>query len=196
MTASEKCVQDIIGSLSVLSVLGVIKCIIDKLITSEVIFDILLPLIFGDKSSTPKRYCFCFTQKKAGEVLPKLTEKQKRFCEEYLIDFNATQAALRAGYSPKTAYSIGDENLRKPEIQSEIQTLIQKRSERTGISADTVITELAKIAFSDTEITGREKIKALELLGKHLGLFDNCKADESKVLEKLDEVLGGIKSEF
>lgn len=128
--------------------------------------------------------------------MPKLTEKQKRFCEEYLIDFNATQAALRAGYSPKTAYSIGDENLRKPEIQSEIQTLIQKRSERTGISADTVITELAKIAFSDTEITGREKMKALELLGKHLGLFDNCKADESKILEKLDEVLGGIKSEF
>ena len=74
--------------------------------------------------------------------------------------------------------------------------IIQKRSERTGISADTVITELAKIAFSDTEITGREKMKALELLGKHLGLFDNCKADESKILEKLDEVLGGIKSEF
>lgn len=128
--------------------------------------------------------------------MPKLTEKQKRFCEEYLIDFNATQAALRAGYSQKTAYSIGDENLRKPEIQSEIQALIKKRSERTGISADTVITELAKIAFSDTEITGKEKMKALELLGKHLGLFDNCKADESKILERLDEVLGGIKSEF
>lgn len=128
--------------------------------------------------------------------MPKLTEKQKRFCEEYLIDFNATQAALRAGYSQKTAYSIGDENLRKPEIQSEIQTLIRKRSERTGINADIVIKELVKIALADTEITGREKMKALELLGKHLGLFDNCKADESKVLEKLDEVLGGIKSEF
>ena len=128
--------------------------------------------------------------------MPKLTEKQKRFCEEYLIDFNATQAALRAGYSQKTAYSIGDENLRKPEIQSEIQTLIRKRSERTGINADIVIKELVKIALADTEITGKEKMKALELLGKHLGLFDNCKADESKVLEKLDEVLGGIKSEF
>ena len=128
--------------------------------------------------------------------MPKLTEKQKRFCEEYLIDFNATQAALRAGYSQKTAYSIGDENLRKPEIQSEIQTLIQKRSERTGINADSVIKELVKIAFAETEITGKEKMKALELLGKHLGLFDNCKADESKILEKLDEVLGGIKSEF
>jgi len=128
--------------------------------------------------------------------LPKLTEKQKRFCEEYLIDFNATQAALRAGYSQKTAYSIGDENLRKPEIQSEIQFLIKKRSERTGINADSVIKELVKIAFAETEITGKEKMKALELLGKHLGLFDNCKADESKILEKLDEVLGGIKSEF
>ena len=128
--------------------------------------------------------------------MSKLTEKQKRFCEEYLIDFNATQAALRAGYSQKTAYSIGDENLRKPEIQSEIQSLIKKRSERTGINADIVIKELVKIALADTEITGKEKMKALELLGKHLGLFDNCKADESKVLEKLDEVLGGIKSEF
>lgn len=139
---------------------------------------------------------FVLSKKKAGEVLSKLTEKQKRFCEEYLIDFNATQAALRAGYSPKTAYSIGDENLRKPEIQSEIQTLIRKRSERTGINADSVIKELVKIAFAETEITGKEKMKALELLGKHLGLFDNCKADESKILEKLDEVLGGIKSEF
>ena len=128
--------------------------------------------------------------------MSKLTEKQKRFCEEYLIDFNATQAALRAGFSQKTAYSIGDENLRKPEIQSEIQSLIKKRSERTGINADIVIKELVKIALADTEITGKEKMKALELLGKHLGLFDNCKADESKVLEKLDEVLGGIKSEF
>ena len=128
--------------------------------------------------------------------MPKLTEKQKRFCEEYLIDFNATQAALRAGYSQKTAYSIGDENLRKPEIQSEIQTLIRKRSERTGINADIVIKELVKIALADTEITGREKMKALELLGKHLGLFDNFKSDESKIFDKLDEVLGGIKSEF
>ena len=46
-----------------------------------------------------------------------MTEKQKLFCEEYLIDLNATQAALRAGYSEKTAYSIGNENLKKPESQ-------------------------------------------------------------------------------
>ena len=46
-----------------------------------------------------------------------MTEKQKRFCDEYLTDLNATQAAVRAGYSKKTAYSIGEENLRKPEIK-------------------------------------------------------------------------------
>ena len=55
-----------------------------------------------------------------------MTEKQKLFCEEYLIDLNATQAALRAGYSEKTAYSIGNENLKKPEIQEYIQKLPNK----------------------------------------------------------------------
>ena len=60
-----------------------------------------------------------------------MTEKQKLFCEEYLIDLNATQAALRAGYSEKTAYSIGNENLKKPEIQEYIQKrLTQVYNER------------------------------------------------------------------
>lgn len=136
------------------------------------------------------------SRRKDGEVMPKLTDKQKRFCEEYLIDLNATQAALRAGYSKRTAYSIGDENLKKPEIQNYLSELMKKRSERTGIKADDVINELKSVAFTDTEITGKEKIKALELLGKHLGLFANGGSDDSKVLEKLDEVLGGIKSEF
>lgn len=128
--------------------------------------------------------------------MPKLTDKQKRFCEEYLIDLNATQAALRAGYSKRTAYSIGDENLKKPEIQNYLSELMKKRSERTGIKADDVINELKSVAFTETNITGKEKIKALELLGKHLGLFANGGSDDSKVLKKLDEVLGGIKSEF
>lgn len=105
--------------------------------------------------------------------MSKLTEKQKRFCEEYLIDLNATQAAIRAGYSVKTAYSIGEENLKKPEIQKMISELQNKQSERTQITADTVLKELEKIAFADTEITGKEKIKALELLGKHLGMFND-----------------------
>lgn len=128
--------------------------------------------------------------------MPKLTNKQKRFCEEYLIDLNATQAAVRAGYSEKTADRIANQNLKKLEVQQYLQKLMQDRSERTKISADDVVRELERIAMTDTEITGKEKIKALELLGKHLGMFSNGGSDVSKVLEKLDEVLGGIKSEF
>ncbi len=60
-----------------------------------------------------------------------MTEKQKRFCEEYLIDCNATQAAIRAGYSAKTAYSIGNENLTKPEIEAYIKEKLEElQSER------------------------------------------------------------------
>lgn len=78
-----------------------------------------------------------------------LTGKQKRFCDEYLIDFNATQAAIRSGYSVKTAYSIGDENLRKPEIQEYIKNKQQRVSNRLDISQERILKELASIAFSD-----------------------------------------------
>jgi len=74
-----------------------------------------------------------------------LTAKQQCFCEEYLIDLNATQAAIRAGYSKKTAYSIGEENLRKPEISEYIVKLKQERSERTQLNADYVLRRLHEI---------------------------------------------------
>ena len=85
--------------------------------------------------------------------MPKLTNKQKRFCEEYLIDLNATQAAVRAGYSEKTADRIANQNLKKLEVQQYLQKLMQERSERTKISADDVVRELERIAMTDTEIT-------------------------------------------
>lgn len=100
-----------------------------------------------------------------------MTDKQKRFCEEYLVDLNATQAALRAGYSAKTSYSIGDENLRKPEIREYLRGLMERRSEETGITAEDVIRELNTVAMTETEIKGSDKMKALELLGRHLGMF-------------------------
>ena len=138
-----------------------------------------------------------------------MTKKQKRFIEEYLIDLNATQAAIRAGYSPDTAKSIGSENLTKPDIKAQIAKAMAERSRRTGVNADRVVMELAKIAFvnandvidaktamlkpdalpEDTaaiqsvkvktfgedglerEIKMADKLKALELLGKHLGMF-------------------------
>ncbi len=143
---------------------------------------------------------------------PKLTEKQKRFVEEYLIDLNATQAYKRAGYSVKndvTARVEGCKLLKKPNIQQKIQELREEQSKRTQITADMVLAELAAIAFSDrtmiarvnadgmvelsetdklpievkksisrikegkfgVEISSFDKVKALELIGKHLGMF-------------------------
>lgn len=78
-----------------------------------------------------------------------LTAKQRRFVEEYLVDLNATQAAIRAGYSSKTAASIGEENLRKPDIAKAVQEAQEKRSKRTEITQDAVLRELAKIGFAD-----------------------------------------------
>jgi phage terminase small subunit len=86
----------------------------------------------------------------------KLTPKQERFVEEYLIDLNATQAAIRAGYSQRTAASIGEENLRKPEISAAIHAAKAARSERTGITQDRVLQELARIAFYDLRKLYRE----------------------------------------
>ena len=78
-----------------------------------------------------------------------LTEKQKRFCNEYIIDFNATQAAIRAGYSKKTAYSIGQKLLKKVEIQEKLSKLMADRSKRTEITQDRVLLEIARLAFND-----------------------------------------------
>lgn len=166
-----------------------------------------------------------------------MTKKQKRFCEEYLVDLNATQAAIRAGYSPDSAYSIGSENLKKPEIRARIDKALAERSKRIGINADRVLRELARLAFvnapdvidiknavllpdasrddtaaiasvkvkivsgdiesEEREIKLADKLKALELLGKHIGIFTDkvehtgsidLGADKlTKILEQLNE---------
>ena len=81
----------------------------------------------------------------------KLTLKQELFIKEYLIDLNATQAAIRAGYSEKTAQVIGSENLSKPFIAIAIQEAMNKRSEKTEITAEKVLQEIAKLAFSNLQ---------------------------------------------
>lgn len=147
-----------------------------------------------------------------GRAVMILTGKQRRFVEEYLIDLNATQAAIRAGYSPKTAQEQSARLLANVSVQARISKAQAERSRRTGINQDRVITELAKIALvnpsdvvdlnsgtikagasrEDTaciagvrirtlmgkdgptierEVRFYDKVKCLELLGKHLGLF-------------------------
>ncbi|MFN3856552.1 MAG: terminase small subunit [Caulobacter sp.] len=78
-----------------------------------------------------------------------LTAKEARFCEEYLVDLNGTQAAIRAGYSRRTATSIASENLRKPHIADHIATLKAERSERTRITTDRVVQELGLLGFAN-----------------------------------------------
>ena len=78
-----------------------------------------------------------------------LTPKQQRFVEEYLIDLNATQAAIRSGYSEKTAKSIGQENLTKPDIQKAIEEAQNKRQEQTQIDAAYVLKRLVEIDQMD-----------------------------------------------
>ena len=150
----------------------------------------------------------------------KLTDKQRKFVDEYLIDLNATQAALRAGYSEKTAKDIACENLAKPNIQELIQERTTERQKRTEITQDMVLKGLAQVAFADhrnmftpdgnlinitdladdaamslagfevvtvrkedrtagegspveyiNKIKSNDRMKALELLGKHLVMF-------------------------
>lgn len=79
----------------------------------------------------------------------KLTDKEERFKNEYIVILNGTKAAITAGYSEKTARSIASENLSKPHIQEAIQEAIDKRSKRTEVTADRVIKELAKLAFTN-----------------------------------------------
>lgn len=163
-----------------------------------------------------------------------ITEKQKKFVEEYLIDLNATRAAIRAGYSVKNAGKIGHELLEKTRISNEITKKIAERSRRTGINADRVLIELAKIAFVNAddvieskdatlkenasrddlaaiqsikvktfgedgverEIKLADKIKALDMLGRHLGMWNDklqvsgMEEEQKKLGDILDQLRG------
>ena len=114
--------------------------------------------------------------------MPKLTAKQEMFCKEYLIDLNATQAAIRAGYSEKTAYSIGNENLNKPDITEYIQELKAVREEKLEIDANWVLQRAKLINEKCMQEDDKGKIdssganKSLELIGKHTSI--KCFSDK------------------
>lgn len=80
-----------------------------------------------------------------------LNDKQQRFCEEYTVDFNAKQAAIRAGYTPKTAEVQGVRLLSYAKVQSYIQELKQKLSEKTGITKERIVLELERIGFNNIQ---------------------------------------------
>ena len=85
----------------------------------------------------------------AHAALPPLNPRQQRFVDEYLIDLNGTQAAIRAGYSPSSANEIASENLTKPNIKAAVDIARANQQARTGINADRVLREAARVAFFD-----------------------------------------------
>lgn len=133
---------------------------------------------------------FYFIRKK---VVALLNVRQRSFCEYYVECGNATEAAKKAGYSEKTAYSIGNENLKKPEVKNYIKELMDKKLSDNILNANEVLSLLSDIAkgktkeevvltvgvgngLSDTQIvekrvSEKERLKALELLGKRHMLF-------------------------
>lgn len=81
--------------------------------------------------------------------MSKLTAQKKRFAKEYIIDLNATQAAIRAGYSKKTSYSQGQRLLKDVEVQNYIQSLMDKRAKKVELKAEDVVEEIRKLAFGN-----------------------------------------------
>ncbi len=127
--------------------------------------------------------------------MPKLTPKQERFCQEYIIDLNATQAAIRAGYSAKTARQIATDTLSKPYIAEHIQSLQKPITDKALIDAEYVLTRLKKIVercMEDETYDASGANRALELLGKHLVLFTDHKIIEN-VGDPFNEIANVMK---
>lgn len=140
-----------------------------------------------------------------------MTVKQERFCTEYVIDYNGTQAAVRAGYSEKSAYSQASRMLKNAEVLARVRELQHEQVERLAISADYVILKLmdtrekcmepVQVLDSQGNPTGeyafdsRGALKALELLGRHLGMFEDRLKVAAKVdTGKLDNILEQLRS--
>lgn len=121
-----------------------------------------------------------------------LTARQKRFVQEYLIDLNATQAAIRAGYSAKTAEQQGYQLLQKTSVLKAIQEAMGKRSERTEITADRVLQELAKIGFSDMRTFTKWSNRGVALIDSDQLTQDQA-ACVAEVSQTITEAGGSIK---
>lgn len=101
----------------------------------------------------------------------KREERIKRFCEEYLVDLNATQAAIRAGYKPSAAHVQGCRLMKREDVKAEIARRKAEMGERALVSAEEVLREVMRIAFSEGNEATRDRLKALDMLMRHLGMF-------------------------
>ena len=103
-----------------------------------------------------------------------MNERQKRFCDEYLVDLNAKQAAIRAGYSERTAYSIGQENLNKPELKIYIEKRLQSK-EKTLIASQDELLEFITSTIRGEEYEMKDRLKAADMLSKIHGLYSETR---------------------
>lgn len=147
----------------------------------------------------------------------KLTLKQKRFADEYIISGNATDAAKKAGYSEKTAFTIATENLKKPYIKQYIDQRIKELDDKKIAKQEEVLQYLTSVLRGESEsaivvVEGcgdgyseartvkktpdeKERLKAAELLGKRYRIFSERSEVEEEQLDKLDKILGAIDNE-
>lgn len=119
-----------------------------------------------------------------------LNERQKAFCEYYAACFNATEAAIKAGYSKKTAYSIGNENLKKPEIQKYLQMLTETAKSSRIATIDEVLTYLSN-TMRNTEEQTRERTKAAQTLLDALGGKDKNNDEITDIAVIFEDASGG-----
>lgn len=120
--------------------------------------------------------------------MAKLTLKQQKFCEEYAASGNATQSAIAAGYSPKTAYSIGEENLRKPDIIAEIKRLSQRATKARIMKIEARKERLSEIAWNSVDENA--VIRSIEALNKMDGLY--IQKHEVQVTRSLADIIKEI----
>src|SRR5437868_4356422 len=104
-----------------------------------------------------------------------LSARQSAFVSEYAVDMNATQAAIRSGYSPKGAKVQGSRLLAHPDVKAAVIEALAKRADCVGLKAEDVIAKLRRVAFSEPGATWKsgDVLKALELLARYFRLFED-----------------------
>ena len=122
--------------------------------------------------------------------MPALRGKEERFCQEYVIDYNGTKAAIRAGYNPGDAANRAYRLMKKAEISARIRELEKDLAERLAMTQDYVVIQLRQ-QYDECKAIGDSKnaLKALELMGKHLGMFEKVKPGEGQTGEKVEDLI-------
>ena len=122
--------------------------------------------------------------------MPKLRGKEERFCLEYVIDYNGTRAATKAGYKETDAANRAHRLLRKAEIAARVRELEKELADRLALSQEEVVIQLRQqYEECKAEKDHKNALKALELMGKHLGMFEKTKPGEGSTDPKVEDVL-------